>query len=93
MQTSRAYPPGNSRAMSNTSPSLQAEVLWGTIPPEVKDRILKHVFCVKCRTSVEIVDYTKTERRGDLILRGRCAACGHEVVRIVETSEATPPNN
>jgi Domain of unknown function (DUF5679) len=83
----------NSRAMSNTSPSLKAELLWSTIPAWAKDKILKNVFCVQCRTSVEIVDYTKKERRGDLILKGRCGVCGHEVVRVVETSETPPPNN
>jgi hypothetical protein len=84
---------GTSRAMSKISPSVKAEILWGTIPAWAKDEILKNVFCVKCRSSVEIVDYTKKERRGDLILKGRCGVCGHEVVRVVETSEAPPPNN
>jgi hypothetical protein len=84
---------GNRRAMSDTSPSLKAEILWGTLPAWAKEKILKNMFCVRCRTSVEIVDYTKRERRGDLILEGRCGVCGHEVVRVVETSEAPPPNN
>ena len=26
-------------------------------------------------------------------LEGSCAKCGHQVVRVVETSEAKPPNN
>jgi hypothetical protein len=82
---------GNSRAMSNTSSSVKAEILWGTIPAWAKDKILKNVFCVQCRTSVEIVDYIKKERRGDLILKGRCAVCGYEVVHVVEPSQSPPP--
>ncbi len=67
--------------------SLQAGVLWGTIPQDARERIVKSVFCVKCRTSVEIVRFTGEERKGDLVLKGFCSACGHEVVRVVETSE------
>ena len=84
---------GNRKAMSNTSPSVKAEILRSTIPAWAKDKILKNVFCVQRRTSVAIVDYSKKERRGDVILKGRCGVCGHTVVRVVETSEAPPPNN
>jgi hypothetical protein len=79
--------------MRDTSSSVKAEILWSTIPPGAKEKILKNVFCLQCHTSVEIVDYTKKERQGDLILKGWCGVCGHEVVRVVETSEASPSNN
>jgi hypothetical protein len=61
--------------MSNTSPSVKAEILWSTIPAGAKDKILNNGFCVQCRTSVAIVDYTKKERRGVLILEGRRGVC------------------
>ncbi len=61
--------------------------LWGTLPKEARERILANVFCVKCRDSVTITKFTGEERKGDVYLQGSCARCGHEVVRVVETSE------
>jgi hypothetical protein len=40
-----------------------------------------------------MVDFTGSEKNGDLVLEGACAKCGQRVVRVVETSEAAPPNN
>ena len=67
--------------------TTQAAVLWGAIPRATRERILKNVFCVKCCGSVAMLGFTGEERSGDLILKGSCARCGHEVVRVVETSE------
>ena len=39
--------------MSEGQFSVRAGVLWGTIPREARERILKNVFCGKCRGSVE----------------------------------------
>lgn len=36
----------------------KAAVLWATIPKEARGRILANVFCVKCRASVEITNFT-----------------------------------
>jgi len=65
----------------------RAAVLWGTIPKEASERILANVFCVKCRTSVQITNFSEEGRKGDVYLKGACAKWGHEVVRVVETSE------
>ena len=73
--------------MSEGTFSTQAGVLWGTIPREARERILKNVFCGKCRGSVEMVRFTGEEEKGDVILKGSCAVCGQAVVRVVETSE------
>jgi hypothetical protein len=73
--------------MSDGTFTAKAAVLWGTIPKEARTRILANVFCVKCRGSVTIKDFTGEEENGDVILKGACAKCGHEVVRVVETSE------
>lgn len=67
--------------------TAKAAVLWGTIPKAARERILANVFCVKCRESVTITKLTGEEQNGDVILKGACAKCGHEVVRVVETSE------
>jgi RNase P subunit RPR2 len=71
----------------------KAAVLWSTIPKEARARILAAVFCVKCRTSVTITNYTSEEKNGDVFLKVLCAKCGHEVVRVVETSEEDKSGN
>jgi hypothetical protein len=83
----------NQAAMSKRSFTAKAELLWHTVPAKAKDQILKNVFCTRCKGSVEIVDYTGSEKNGDLVLEGSSANCGHRMVRVVETSEAPPTNN
>lgn len=70
----------------------KALLLWSIVPRGARGRILKNVFCTRCRTSVEIVNYKGAEKKGDVILTGSCKLCGHQVVRVVETSEQ-PTNN
>ena len=79
--------------MSDGQFTAKAAVLWGTIPKEARERILANVFCVKCRGSVTITNYAGEEDKGDVILKGACAQCGHEVVRVVETSERDSSGN
>jgi hypothetical protein len=73
--------------------NLKAELLWSTVPPEAKERVLGAVWCSQCRTSVQVVDYTGEARNGDLVLRGKCATCGGNVCRVLEISEAPEPQN
>ena len=73
--------------MSNGQFTPKAAVLWGAIPQEARARILANVWCVKCRASVPMANFSGEEELGDLILTGACGKCGHEVVRRVETSE------
>jgi hypothetical protein len=73
--------------MSERSFSPAAAILWSVIPREARERILANVYCVKCRRSVTMVNFTGEEQNGDVILRGACANCGHDVVRVLETSE------
>lgn len=79
--------------MSDGRFTAKAAVLWGAIPKEARERILAAVFCVKCRTSVQITKFTGEEKNGDVYLKGSCAKCGHEVVRVVETSEEDHSGN
>ena len=73
--------------------TARAALLWGTIPKEARERILKNVFCAKCRGSVEIIKFTGEEHDGNLVLKGSCAKCGHEVARVVETSQVESSGN
>jgi len=43
--------------------------------------------------AVEMVAFSGEEKDGDVILTGSCAKCGHEVVRVVETSERDVSGN
>jgi len=79
--------------MSEGQFTPRAKVLWSMVPKEARVRILANVFCVKCRDTVTITDYTGGEQNGDVILKGACAKCGHEVVRVVETSEQDNSGN
>ena len=80
-------------AMNDAKFTPRAAVLWGMIPKEARERILANVFCVKCRASVQIKNFTGEGRKGDVILKGSCARCGHEVVRVVERSESDHSGN
>jgi len=67
--------------------SARAAILWGAIPLNARERILKNVWCTKCRGTVEILAFTGEEKDGDLILTGSCSQCGNKVARVIETSE------
>ena len=79
--------------MSEEQFTARAAVLWGTIPKEARERILKSVFCGNCRGSVEIIKFTGEESDGNLVLKGSCVKCGHEVARVVETSQVDSSGN
>ena len=53
---------------------------------QFKKEILANVYCSHCRGSIKIVNYTGSINNGDLLLKGNCANCGHEVARLVEGS-------
>ena len=71
----------------------QAAILWSAISKENQQRVLKNVFCGKCRTSVEMVQFTGKVEHGNIILEGSCAVCGGKVVRLLETSELDEQRN
>ena len=73
--------------MNNGTFTPMAAVQWITISQEGRSRILANVFCGQCRDSVPITNFTGEEHQGDVYLKGSCARCGHDVARLVETSE------
>jgi hypothetical protein len=79
--------------MSEGKLTTEAAIVWGTIPLQFQQRILDNVFCVKCRDCVRIFNFTgKMKPNGDIIPKGKCKVCGHEIVRVVETSEVNLEN-
>jgi hypothetical protein len=71
----------------------EAGLIWALIPGEAQARILANVFCVRCCKSVQITKFGGEVVEGDIHLRGFGAKCGHEVVRVVETSEIDHSKN
>ena len=53
-----------------------AKAMWGAIPQNVQEQLLKNVWCVHCKSATTITDFTGEMEKGDLILRGLCINCG-----------------
>jgi len=68
--------------------SKEAKKRWGRVPKSAQAQILQNVFCVKCADSVPIILESAKMKRDDLILRGKCKVCGHEVCRLVEPAHS-----
>jgi hypothetical protein len=62
----------------------QATRFWRAIPEDARAKLLTNVYCGHCRDAVSIANVTAAVKRRDLLLKGNCATCGHEVVRLVE---------
>ena len=66
-----------------TAPARQR---WESMPQEIRKRLLANVWCAHCRKEVTITHFSGTLKGGDLLLVGKCATCGGEVVRVIEAS-------
>ena len=61
-----------------------AAKLWSAIGAENKLLLLANVWCVSCRHSVTIKNFTGVVKGGALLLVGQCAECQGDVARVVE---------
>lgn len=66
----------------------KANYIWGKIPNVTKQSCIEHVFCPNC-INTHVVDYKinllKDKVLGDIvIIEGKCAKCGKDVVRVVD---------
>ncbi|MEN1970619.1 hypothetical protein WMZ97_21500 [Lentibacillus sp. N15] len=64
----------------------KAQEQWNQIPEWAREKIIHNVFCVSCVGTTTVTDY-KIEMAGfrdDIVLRGKCQKCGHEVARYIE---------
>ena len=67
--------------------SPKASIFWAAIPVEMKHKIIANVYCSHCRGAVTIINFAGAVKRGDLLLQGSCAVCGHVVARLVEGAD------
>jgi hypothetical protein len=64
---------------------------WKKIEGLVQKQILTNVWCNNCRTSVSISLKSTEMIQEDLVLRGKCKRCEHDVCRVIgaENEQAT----
>ena len=56
---------------------------WNSIPKDLQKKILENVYCRNCHVTT-ITDFSIIEDKYGIILKGKCAKCGHEVARVIE---------
>jgi len=61
-----------------------ADKMWAAVDPSMRIRLLNNVWCTTCRGSSSMELLEGRVEQGDLVLRGRCVACGNDVARVVE---------
>jgi hypothetical protein len=66
--------------------TIEAELLWRSIPPEVRESISIAVWCAKCGRAAPLCEYYGEVIKGKLVLKGRCGFCCRRVNRTVEIS-------
>ena len=67
--------------------SQEAMQRWNTIDDDIKQILLENVYCSKCKDTVKIVNFDASVMDDDLILKGKCAVCNNNVVRLIEAPE------
>ena len=68
---------------SDTVTDIKALKKWAKVPPEIQQKIIRNVFCSKCKVTT-IVDYSVHDDRFGIALKGKCKKCGAVVARFVE---------
>jgi len=71
--------------------SQKAMRRWNEIPDDVKPQLLSNVYCPKCSDTVVIINFQAEMIQDDLILKGQCNKCNHNVARLIEPVEDTFP--
>jgi hypothetical protein len=66
--------------------SSAAANIWSKQSTSSKRILLSSVWCGKCRHAVTITNFTGVVKAGDLLLVGKCAECGGDVARILESA-------
>ena len=65
-------------------PVTVVNMQWKRIPENIREEILRNVWCSNCSDVVSVADYYIENDKFGLIIRGKCNVCGSEVARVVE---------
>ncbi|WP_241657745.1 hypothetical protein [Anaerobacillus alkaliphilus] len=57
---------------------------WLKIPNEIRNQLIRNVWCATCSDVVKITNYVIQSHKLGIILDGKCGTCGQEVSRIIE---------
>ncbi|MCD8501943.1 MAG: DUF6155 family protein [Bacillaceae bacterium] len=57
---------------------------WDKLPQEIKDKIVRNVWCGRCSGVTEIVHYQVGSSRNNIFLEGKCKKCEADVARVVD---------
>jgi len=68
----------------------EALKIWMGLPVDIRNKILRNVWCGQCRTAVTMCDYNAEFDGGVAVLRGFCSTCGHKVARVLEGCTGKP---
>jgi hypothetical protein len=75
---------GGSAAAPPPAFTPAAKKRWQRIPPKLQAMLLGNVWCRTCREAGGMRLLSAKIEKGQLVLRGTCAACGEPVARVVE---------
>jgi hypothetical protein len=74
--------------------SLEAALLWATLPGGVKQRAVNQAWCRNCRDRVALAPgWAGRVEAGKLLLEGSCPRCGSPITRIIDATTAEPPSS
>jgi hypothetical protein len=74
--------------------SLEAALLWATLPAEVRDRAVNHAWCRDCRQRVALAPgWSGRVAAEKLFLEGSCPRCAAPITRIIDAGTAAPPSS
>jgi hypothetical protein len=64
--------------------SFDANKKWLMIPSEVRQLLVRNVFCGHCMDTVQIVKYVIKNFHDSVVLEGKCKNCGHDIARVID---------
>ncbi|WLR54184.1 RQC-minor-1 family DNA-binding protein [Mesobacillus subterraneus] len=64
--------------------SFEANKNWLMIPAEIRQMLVRNVFCGHCKDTVQIEKYVIKTLRDTVVLEGKCKNCGNSVARVID---------
>jgi len=63
---------------------IKAMKMWNELPDDFRKRVIENEYCITCRSDTSIVDYSITDDKGNILIKGKCAKCGSILIRVVD---------